>query len=164
MVTVVSDPYVVFGGLIQEDDFALQSVLSCVGDHMARDVVSLTADQPVSDAVDLFARHEFRHLPVTDGPHLGGMLSDREALRALLRDPEAATWPVSAIMARNPATIRPHASISEAIHLLLSHRVNCLPVTAADGSILGILSASDLMRGVFCLQRWLETRAPRLQV
>lgn len=157
------NPYIVLEGLVQEDDFALQNVLNCVSDHMTRQVVSLAAHQPVADAVRFFATHAFRHIPVTDGPRLVGLLSDRESLQTLLRDRDAKKCPVSAIMTQPVVSIRPHASISEAIHTLLSHHTNCLPVTAPDESLLGVLTTTDVLRAQFCLQRWLETRAPRVR-
>jgi CBS domain-containing protein len=65
-------------------------------------------------------------------------------------------------MTGDPITIRPHASLSEAIHLLTSNQIDCLPVTGEDREIYGIITKSDLLQVSFVVQRWLETRAPRL--
>jgi CBS domain-containing protein len=65
-------------------------------------------------------------------------------------------------MIRDPITIGPHASLSEAIHLLTSNEIDCLPVTGENREVYGIITKSDLLQVSFVVQRWLETRAPRL--
>jgi CBS domain-containing protein len=79
-----------------------------------------------------------------------------------VRNPDAQATAVRTAMTRDPVTIRPHATVSEAIHLLLTHRINCLPVLAEDGTVGGILTTTDLLRAQFSLQRWLESRGRRL--
>jgi len=148
--------------LDQEDRFALQCALTSVGELMTREVVTLGVHQPVRDAIQLFSSRQFRHILVVDGPCLAGVLSDRDVLRSLLRDGDPDRTSVAAAMTRNSVTIRPHASISEAIHLLMTNRVNCLPVTGEGQVLYGILTTTDLLRVSFAMQRWLETRAPRL--
>jgi CBS domain-containing protein len=117
----------------------------------------------VRDAIQLFSSKQFRHLLVTEGNQLAGVLSDRDVLRALLRDAGASDFPVSSVMTKNPITVVADASISEAIHLLTSHRINCLPVATPGRHILGILTTTDLLNALFSLQRWLESRAHHLE-
>jgi acetoin utilization protein AcuB len=162
MVTVLMDPSVVFEKLVEEDEFALERALGCVGDLMTRDVVTLGPEDTLPAAIDLFASRKFRHLPITDGTRVVGILSDRDAMRALLRGRDAGAVKIAAAMTAEPVTIRPYAVLSEAIHLLLSHRINCLPVTTEDGALQGILTSTDLLQALFALQRWLESRANRL--
>jgi acetoin utilization protein AcuB len=130
---------------------------------MTREVVTLDVEQPVRDAIQLFSSKQFRHLLVTEGGQLAGVLSDRDVLRALLRDAGASAVPVSSVMTKDPITVVPDASISEAIHLLTSRRINCLPVAAPSRHILGILTTTDLLNALFSLQRWLEARAHHLE-
>lgn len=49
------------------------------------------------------------------------------------------------IMTKNPITIRPESSISEAIKILLEKRFNGLPVVNEHGALLGVLCQSDLV-------------------
>jgi acetoin utilization protein AcuB len=156
------DSSAVFSGLVQEDSFALETALLAVADLMTRDVVRIEASRPLADAISLFNERGFRHLLVVDGARLAGVLSDRSALRALVRNPDAQATAVRTAMTRDPVTIRPHATVSEAIHLLLTHRINCLPVVAEDGTACGILTTTDLLRAQFSLQRWLESRGRHL--
>jgi CBS domain-containing protein len=63
------------------------------------------------------------------------------------------TWPV--------VSIEPEASVQEAIVRMLKHRISALPVVAAGGAMIGIVSEGDLLRrGEIGTQRqrphWLE--------
>jgi acetoin utilization protein AcuB len=156
------DSSIVFAGLAEEDSFALETALLAVSDLMTREVVTIPESRPLADAISLFNERGFRHLVVVEGTQVAGVLSDRSALRALVRNPDAAATAVRTAMTKDPVTIRPHATVSEAIHLLLTNRINCLPVVADDGSVSGILTTTDLLRAQFSLQRWLESRGRRL--
>ena len=153
---------VVFGGLVEEDSFALETALLAVCDLMTREVVTIDEGRPLADAISVFNERGFRHLVVLAGRRVAGVLSDRSALRALVRNPDAQATPVRTAMTKDPVVIRPHATVSEAIHLLLTHRINCLPVVGDDGGVRGILTTTDLLRAQFSLQRWLEARGRRL--
>jgi CBS domain-containing protein len=157
------DPIRLVDHLYREDRFAVQRALVSVGMLMTREVVTLGVTQPVRDAVRLFSSRQFRHLLVTEDDRLAGVLSDRDVLRALLRDAAASDFPVSSVMTKDPITVVSDASISEAIHLLTSHRINCLPIVAPSHRVLGILTTTDLLNALFSLQRWVESRAHHLE-
>ena len=50
------------------------------------------------------------------------------------------------IMTRNVISVRPDASIAQAIRLMLQHRISGLPVTDQKGALVGILTEGDLLR------------------
>jgi CBS domain-containing protein len=72
-----------------------------VGDVMTRDVVTITADAPLEDAVRLMEKHGIKRLPVVAGATVIGMLSRTNLLRAVL----VAAAPPTAV-AVDDATIR----------------------------------------------------------
>src|SRR5690554_541703 len=51
-------------------------------------------------------------------------------------------------MHRNPLTIRPEASLVEAIETIVENRLTGLTVTDADGRVCGVISELDCLRGV----------------
>jgi CBS domain-containing protein len=55
-----------------------------VGDVMTRDVVTVSADAPLSEAVDLMVRHHVKRLPVVGANGVIGMLSRVDLLHAFL--------------------------------------------------------------------------------
>ncbi len=50
------------------------------------------------------------------------------------------------LMTRRPVTVRPETTVKDALALLDRHRVTMLPVTTANGVLLGVLSESDVIR------------------
>jgi acetoin utilization protein AcuB len=138
---------------------ALRRALGSVGDLMTRDVATLRPEQSVADAIVFFGQRQFRHLLVTGNDRLAGVLSDRDILRWLARNPGATDTAVSRIMTRDTVTVEPATSVSHAIHLFIEHRINCLPVIVGDGRVAGILTTTDLLRALHTIQHWLEDRA-----
>lgn len=52
------------------------------------------------------------------------------------------------IMTRDPVTVREDAPIREAIHIMLDRRISGIPVTGANGELVGILTEGDLLRRI----------------
>ena len=117
-----------------------------IGEIMTTTVVTVTSQATVAAAIDLFVRHRFRHLLVTDGQRsLTGLLSDRDALRHMAKggDPHSVT--VGKIMKRDPIVATLETTVMAAIDQLRAHRINCLPVVDGGGTMLGIVTTTDLL-------------------
>src|SRR3954452_16952641 len=52
----------------------------------------------------------------------------------------------ASIMTHRIATARPDATVAELARLMLDRDVRALPICAEDGTLLGMISESDLMR------------------
>jgi len=52
-------------------------------------------------------------------------------------------------MSRDVATIAPGATLGEAAALLLGRRIGCLPVVKPDGTLVGLVTETDLLRAAF---------------
>lgn len=52
---------------------------------------------------------------------------------------------VADVMTANPVSVKPEASLEDAIQLLAEHHIGGLPVIDDGGALVGILSESDLM-------------------
>ncbi len=128
-----------------------------VGDLMTREVSTLAPASLVQEAMVLLAERRFHHLLIaeTDG-RLVGILSDRDVLRLLARHQDASTTSVTAVMNRTPIVVHPDSSLIEAIHLLVHHRFNSLPVVDESNHICGILTTTDLLCVLEVLERWFE--------
>ncbi|MBN9161324.1 MAG: hypothetical protein BGO98_13830 [Myxococcales bacterium 68-20] len=111
----------------------------------------------VARAVQLLQTLDFRHLPVVDERGaLVGMVSDRD-LRSLsipvLVESESfgdmqrsldAT--VSEIMTGSVLSVDSEAPLSEAVELMLEHKIGAVPVVNAEGKLVGIVSYMDVLR------------------
>ncbi|MBW2463457.1 MAG: CBS domain-containing protein, partial [Deltaproteobacteria bacterium] len=119
-----------------------------VGQFMTRDLFTVQPDDLVDLAANLMDWEHIRHVPVEDDEgHLVGIVSHRALIRLLAsgpssgpRDPVA----VRSIMKANPITIGPDTPTREALNMMRSHEVACLPVVK-DGRLVGVLSERDLI-------------------
>ena len=124
---------------------------------MTKKVVTLSARNSFEEALAMMANHPFRHLLVVDAEgQLCGLLSDRDLLRALNRTSDWSRTSVNELMTRDPVTVRLNTPLSAAVRRMLSHRVNCLPVTDGVGRVQGIVTSTDLLRTFLRLQRRIE--------
>ena len=124
---------------------------------MRRGVATVTADQPVLDAVGLMVDRDVRHVPVvsTDGRVIG-IISDRD-VRTALGDPlealrrgldEVELLTVASVMTTPVITVRPEALLGEVAQRFINDHVGAIPVTDVTGSLLGIVSYVDIIRAL----------------
>ena len=87
------------------------------------------------------------HLPVVD--HTGrvvGLVSHRDLLAAERPDDR-----VGDLMRRDVKTVSPETAPHEVAHLLLRHRIGCVPVTDDGGHLVGIVTVTDFVRVAYVL-------------
>ncbi len=125
---------------------------------MTKEIITVEMDDGLFAVRELFNRHKFHHLLVTDGGRLVGVVSDRDLLKNISpfidriseRAADAATLQrrVHQIMTRTPVTIRPDTPVSEAAALLTEQSVSCLPVVNDNNRPVGIISWRDVLRTI----------------
>lgn len=134
-----------------------EEIPTCVAEVMTRNVITTAPDHSVQEAITLVARHRFRHLLVVAEEHrLVGVISDRDLLRFMIRDPQWGEAAVAEVMRTNPVTVSPQTPLSTAIAEMLTRRINCLPVVNAETQVLGILTSTDLLKTLHQIQEWIE--------
>ncbi len=107
------------------------------------------------DAVESMLRHEVRQLPVLQDGTVVGMITDRDARRALgsaggrltlaTLSGEQLADPVSRWMSHGAATFGPDDDVAVACRALATLRVGAMPVVDEDDQVVGILSVTDLL-------------------
>jgi CBS domain-containing protein len=118
-----------------------------VADVMTTKVVTLSPHHSFSDAANLMNDRYFRHCVVVDTyGHIVGVISDRDILRALARNPNSRTKSLDQFMTHNPVTVRRNTHIADAVGKIISKQINCLPVVEEDGSVCGLVTSTDLLR------------------
>src|SRR5687767_10453601 len=125
-----------------------------VRDCMAREVVTVTADDTLATALALTRKHRVRHLPVVlSNGGLAGIVSDRDirlAMPSPLTTPDAERADflertgIAVIMSRDVITVGPDETVDEAARLLYHHRIGALPVVDRHQRIQGILTETDI--------------------
>jgi acetoin utilization protein AcuB len=138
------------------DDEGLAMAMS---DIMTTRVVTVEMDDRLEVVKDIFDTMSFHHLLVVDEhKKLSGVVSDRDLLRALspyvgsaaetARDLATLNKRVHQIMSRRPITLRPQSGISEAVNLLLTHRISCIPIVDDENKPVGIVSWRDIVKSL----------------
>ena len=118
-----------------------------VADVMTGKVVTLSPHHSFNEVANLMNDRYFRHCVVVDNSgQVVGVISDRDILRSLARNPNARSKSLEQIMTRNPITVKRNTPIVDAVSKLLAKRINCLPVVEDDGSVCGIVTSTDLLK------------------
>mgnify|MGYP006266917061 CR=1 FL=1 len=126
-----------------------------VRELMTSAVVSVPADTPVLEARQEMLKQQIRHLPVTRGRELLGIVTDRDIRLNL---PSTATslsvWEmnylltkltVEQVMTRTVITVASSRPARDAAQLMLDHKIGALPVVDS-GQLVGIVTETDLLR------------------
>lgn len=70
---------------------------------------------------------------------------------------------VQNIMHRGVITIHPDAYASEAATMMVNNRIGALPVVDKDNHLLGIISATDILRVFSKIEKASESRSKRIE-
>lgn len=126
-----------------------------VSNRMTREVVTTSPAATLADGLATMHERRIRHLPVVEDGRVVGIVSDRD-----LRDaaPPPGAMPdeerlrylrerrIGEIMKGDVVSVEPRTPVEEAARVMAARKIGCLPVMEGD-DLLGILTASDLLRG-----------------
>ncbi|HEY7519860.1 MAG TPA: CBS domain-containing protein [Methylomirabilota bacterium] len=126
-----------------------------VRDLMTKSPLTVPLEMPVVDARRMMLEHRIRHLLVTDGPRLAGIVTDRD-IRLNLPSPATslsvweinyllARMTVDSVMTKTVITVDPERDAQNAARLMLDHKIGALPVLEG-GTLVGIMTESDVLR------------------
>jgi acetoin utilization protein AcuB len=124
-----------------------------VKDKMSRNLVTVTPETTVPDALALMEEKKIRRLPVVENDILVGIVTLLDLVRA---SPSPATslsvWelnyllaklPVKDVMAKDVLFIKADVPIDEAAAIMREHRIGGLPVTY-NGKLVGMITETDI--------------------
>lgn len=118
---------------------------------MKRKVITLTAEQTVSDALAIMLKHKIRHLAiVANSGELVGVVTDRdlkEAVPSIYSDSKDVTvynTPLGDLMTTNPIIGHPMDFVEEAAVIFYDHQIGCLPIVS-NNKLVGIITETDLL-------------------
>jgi CBS domain-containing protein len=149
------DPVHEWSGLTETEMEGSAQLYQNVADLMSTDLFTVSPDDPVTLAAGTMTWRHIRHLPVEDAAgKFVGMLSSREILRVVaergLERRESTPTVIGEVMDAHPTTVGPDVSTIEAVRLMLSEKLDCLPVVK-DGELVGLVSTQDMLVVLACL-------------
>ncbi len=154
-------------------------------DIMTREVVTVAEQDTLQDVVDLLSRHRFGGLPVVDNEmNLKGVISvtdivhysekidvvplinlsgwvsphsDTNSLFYLRKGQDALHYTVVGdIMRRKVYTAKEDDPLNEVARLMKRRRINRVPIVDDDNKLLGIVTRSDIVKGISQLEEFVE--------
>lgn len=128
---------------------------TCARDIMSTQIRSLDESQTIASASEALERMPFRHMPVTDGDRLLGLISDRDLLRvdASTAVPNSSTQAafiartlrVKDVMAKELTTVGPGEPLVNVAMLMRTHKLGCLPVVEDGNRLVGLITEADFV-------------------
>ncbi len=127
-----------------------------VKDRMTKHPLVVGEKDSVPETHQYMQAQKVRHLPVVDAAgKMVGLVAEEDLLKA---EPSIATtlsiWEIHSlldrlkvreVMVRDVQTTSEDTPIEEAAHLMLEHKIGCLPVLR-NGELVGIITESDIFR------------------
>jgi len=113
-----------------------------VEDYMVKNIVTISPNFTVEEAINKLISTEFHGLPVTENSHLYGFITSKELLRAA-SNPRSR---VKDIIRQGTITVSPKMSIEDATRVLFRYGLRNLPVVDDRGKLVGMISNIDVVR------------------
>ncbi len=123
---------------------------------MTRDVHTVDLDTPISAVRRLLDHNPFQHVPVLRDGKLVGMITASDlsplTLRAYVDDEKTvdayldARFKVAEVMSTQLETVGVTESVGRVAELIAEGRFHAVPVVEHDGTLVGIVTSTDLIR------------------
>lgn len=109
---------------------------------MIVDPVTISPDISLRQALEIMTKYRISGLPVTRGPRLTGILTNRD-----LRFEKNHAQPVSAVMTKDKlVTVPVGTTLEEAEKILQQHRIEKLLVVDQDFNLKGLITVKDIQK------------------
>ncbi|MDX5982633.1 CBS domain-containing protein [Sphingomonas echinoides] len=114
--------------------------------NKGREVISITAQHSVGDAVAVLATRRVGAVPVMEGNRVVGIFSERDVIHAIhAYGADAMARSVGDTMTAPPITVTPGEAVIGALSLMTRRRIRHLPVVEGD-RVIGFVSIGDLVK------------------
>lgn len=122
-------------------------------DAKGRDVISVTADVSVLDAIKLMAEKTIGSLLVMQGDELQGIMTERDyARKVIIKGRSSETTEVGEIMTADVCSATSQQTVNDCMALMDNLKIRHLPVVD-DGKVTGMLSIGDLVQAIISDQQ-----------
>ena len=118
-----------------------------ISDYMVRDMVFVSPDQTLQDAIELMRKHHIGAVLVTKDEDVTGIFTERDLLIKVEINglPQAGDLKVADFMTRDLVTVQQDDAHTKVIDLMREKRIRHVPVLDAHGKPVGIVSLRDVL-------------------
>ena len=122
-----------------------------VEEFMETDLFTAQQDDIIELVAQLMDWRKFRYMPVEDAKgKLEGLITSRLLLRHFTANTpttkKKTQFTVKDIMIKEPITILPDATLTDALKLMRDRQIGCLPVVNVSNELVGIITEMDFLR------------------
>ena len=110
---------------------------------MNKNIITISPDAGLKDAIEIMHHHSIRHLPVLDNDKMLGFVTESNLRQYLLTD-MMNDLSMADVMIINPITIDPNASVDSAARLIYQYKIGGLPVLEKR-RLVGIITITDIL-------------------
>lgn len=122
-------------------------------DSKGRDVISITEDASVLDAIKIMAERSIGSLLVMDGDKLKGIVTERDyARKVIVKGRSSKSTQVREIMTADVCTASMDQSVNDCMSVMTERRIRHLPVVDGD-AVIGLISIGDLVQAIISDQQ-----------
>lgn len=118
-----------------------------LSDIITRNVETIGPQTTVREAAQRMRSMDVGSLPVCDGAHLLGMITDRDiTIRAIADGRDPANTPVTDAMTPNVEYVFEDDDVNRAAQIMQDKQIRRLPVVNREKRLVGIVALGDLAR------------------
>lgn len=122
-------------------------------DVKGRDIISVTADVSVLDAIKLMADKTVGSLLIMQGDELQGIMTERDyARKVIIKGRSSETTEVGEIMTTDVCSATSQHTVNDCMALMDKRKIRHLPIVD-DGIVSGMLSVGDLVQAIISDQQ-----------
>jgi CBS domain-containing protein len=88
---------------------------------------------------------------VVENGKLIGIVTDRDLRMAIVQTYVESSLNVRDVMGFDPVTISDDAEVEKAARIICEKKFNALPVVSSTGDLVGIITTSDILKGILNL-------------
>ncbi|WP_312922992.1 CBS domain-containing protein [Empedobacter brevis] len=125
-----------------------------VAQIMAKVLIAVPANKKISEVNELFKEYNIRHIPVTEGTKLVGVISkndvsklgygvgeiDQNTLNTMYD-----TYELKDVMVKEPVTVSSETNVKDVAEILSEQSFHSLPVVD-NNEVVGIVTTTDLVK------------------
>jgi CBS domain-containing protein len=117
-----------------------------VEDIMTKDVISVTEDTPIYEAMEVLRKNDITGMPVIgDDMTLVGVITEKDVLRLFNANEDEKNKTVGFFMTRPAVSYRGSESLENVCDFMMVNYFRRVPVVSNKGKLIGIISRPDII-------------------